>query len=175
MKKAKQKKQEQPTKKKTDSATKTKGMVVIPYVGGLSEKLQRVFKKHHISTAVQPHHTLRSYLVHPKDKIEDRHKNGVVYSIPCSTCDTKYIGETGCSFGVQLEEHKKDSKKTSTRSFTRSARCTSEQEQHKSAIRDHVVQKNHVMNWDQGKVIAREELKFQRWVCESIHIRLPPT
>ena len=52
VKRAKQKKQEQPTKKKNESATKTKGMVVIPYVGGLSEKLQRVFKKHHISTAV---------------------------------------------------------------------------------------------------------------------------
>ncbi len=93
-----------------------------------------------------PHRTLRSYLVHPKDKIEDRQKSGVVYSIPCNNCDAKYVGETGRTFGVRLEEHRKEADKTSTRNYTRSARRTSEQEQYKSAITDHVVQKNHVMN-----------------------------
>ncbi len=171
VKQAKAKKQQQGTRKKPENAAKTKGMVVVPYVGGLTEKLERIYRKHHISTAVKPHRTLRSYLVHPKDKIEDKHKSGVVYCIPCNNCEAKYIGETGRPFGVRLEEHKKEAEKTSVRSYMRSARKTSEQEQHKSAITDHVVSKNHVMNWEEGKVIAREDLKFQRWVQESIHIR----
>ena len=44
------------------------GLVVIPYVGGLSEATERIFRKYVISTAVKPYKTLRYLLVHPKDK-----------------------------------------------------------------------------------------------------------
>ncbi|XP_072043191.1 uncharacterized protein [Amphiura filiformis] len=55
-----------PQKKTTE--TPIKGMVVIPYVEGTSEKLQRVFRKHGFTTAMKPTNTLKSVLVHPKDK-----------------------------------------------------------------------------------------------------------
>ena len=49
---------------------KSNGMVVIPYMQGVSERLQRVFKKvPNIQTAMKPTNTLKSVLVHPKDKI----------------------------------------------------------------------------------------------------------
>ena len=121
-KQAKQKKQQQQTKEKPDHATKTKCMVVITYVGGLTEKQEKRYKKHHISTAVKPYHTLRSYLVHPNDQIEDKQKSGVVYRILCSNCDAKTIGETERQFGVWLEKYCKEAEKTSTRSYTRSTR-----------------------------------------------------
>ncbi len=88
-----------------------------------------------------------------------------------ATVTLKNIDETGWPFGVRLHEHRKEAEKSSARSFTKSARRTSEQEQHKSAITDHVVSRNHVMNWEQGKVVTKEELRFQRWVRESIHIK----
>ncbi len=40
--------------KKDSDTNKSKGMVVIPYVQGVSEPLQRVFKKHNIHTAMKP-------------------------------------------------------------------------------------------------------------------------
>ena len=52
------------------------------YVGA-SEKLARVFKKRGIVTAMKPHSTLKSLLVHPKDKTDP--KEGVY---------RKYIEET---------------------------------------------------------------------------------
>jgi hypothetical protein len=55
-------------KSKPDQENKNKGMVVIPYVAGLSEKVSRVLKKHCIATAMKPHTTIRNNLVHPKDK-----------------------------------------------------------------------------------------------------------
>ncbi|XP_072022972.1 uncharacterized protein [Amphiura filiformis] len=58
-------------KQKDKTAEKNNGMVVIPYVQGVSERLQRVFKKHNIQTAMKPHNTLKNNLVHPKDKTED--------------------------------------------------------------------------------------------------------
>ena len=46
----------------------SKGMVVIPYVNGLSESIQRVYKKHNVQAAMKPHSTPLNLLVHPKDK-----------------------------------------------------------------------------------------------------------
>ncbi|XP_072037314.1 uncharacterized protein [Amphiura filiformis] len=61
-------KTKEPKKSKKSDETPSKGMVVIPYVEGLSEQLQRIFQKHKISTAMRPTNTLKSILVHPKDK-----------------------------------------------------------------------------------------------------------
>ena len=33
-------------------------------------------------------------------------RSGVVYEIPCSTCDKSYIGETIRRLGLRLKEHK---------------------------------------------------------------------
>ena len=63
-------------------------MVTIPYVKGLSEAFSRTLKAYRTCTAVRPAHTtLRSMLVHPKDKISDEEKPEVVYKIPCKNCE----------------------------------------------------------------------------------------
>ncbi len=80
-------------------------MVVIPYVEGTAEKVQRIFKKYNISTAMRPTNTLKSILVYPKDKKDISQTSEVVYDIPCKGCDKSYIGEMGRQFGVRLKEH----------------------------------------------------------------------
>ncbi|KAI8512067.1 hypothetical protein Bbelb_111670 [Branchiostoma belcheri] len=49
----------------------SKAMVTLPYIKGITEPLQMIFKKHNIATAVKPKTTLRNLLVHPKDKLHD--------------------------------------------------------------------------------------------------------
>ena len=44
-------------------------------------------------------------------------------------------------------------------------------EQNKSAITDHAISLNHVIDWDQAKVIDREGNRVDRWIKEAIHIR----
>ena len=87
-----------PTKPKKirDDQNKSKGMVVVlPYVQGSSEKLQRVFQKHNIATGFRPNMMLRKSLVHPKDKYEVTETNGCVYELSCKNCDFTHVGETG--------------------------------------------------------------------------------
>ena len=55
--------------------------------------------------------------------------------------------------------------------FTRSERRASEQEQTKSAISDHVARENHVINWDDAKILGKEHDKRAREVREAIEIR----
>ena len=89
----KQKMVSQDIKKKDkarETRQKSKGLVVIPYVKGLSEAMDRVFRKHGIFTAMRPHCTLRNLLVHPKDKTEKHKTSECVYSVPCQTCEKVY-------------------------------------------------------------------------------------
>jgi len=47
------------TKKRNKSAQESKGSAVIPYVEGLSEIAERIFRKYGINTAMKPYRTLR--------------------------------------------------------------------------------------------------------------------
>jgi len=44
-------------------------------------------------------------------------------------------------------------------------------EQSKSAVTDHAITLNHVIDWHQAKVVDRERNKMDRWIKEAIHIR----
>ncbi len=157
--------------KKKDNETPSRGMVVIPYVEGLSEKVQRVFKKYNINTAMRPTNTLKSLLVHPKDKKDIKQTSDVIYDIPCKTCNMSYIGETGRQFGVRLKEHQKDAESVATRKFTRANRKDSASEIHKSAITDHIAQQNHVVDWEGARILDRDSNSFTRRIREAIQIR----
>ena len=52
-------------RKKENNKEKSNGMVVIPYIQGVSERLQSVYKKYNFQTAMKPVNTLKSLLVHP--------------------------------------------------------------------------------------------------------------
>jgi len=74
-------------KKRNKSAQESKGLVVIPYVEGLSETAERIFRKYGIKTAMKPYRTLRQLQVHPKDKRTVEQTGEYVYRISCHNCD----------------------------------------------------------------------------------------
>ena len=55
-----------------------------------------------INVAMKPYKTLKTVLVHTKDKQEKEDLTECVYKVPCANCDKTYIGETGRKFGVRL-------------------------------------------------------------------------
>ena len=156
---------------KKDDDTRSRGFVVLPYVKGVSERIARTMKTYQISTAMKPHCTIRNQLVHPKDKREPHSISDAIYNIPCKNCDKSYIGETGRKFGTRLSEHKKEAEKANNTTTTRAARKASLTTVNKSAITDHVVDSNHVIGWDEAKVIGTEQDKYKRWIREAIEIR----
>ncbi|XP_072033280.1 uncharacterized protein [Amphiura filiformis] len=146
--------------KTKDPSQQTKGLVVIPYVEGVAERANRVFRKHNIATAMKPNTSLRKLLVHPKDKIDSLDKTDCIYEIPCQNCDSTYVGETGRKLNTRLKEHQKETEKLerSKKNFTRQTRKESVTEQSKSAIADHAIQQNHVINWDDTKVLQKDSV-----------------
>lgn len=162
------------TKSKTERKTeaKKKGMVVLPYVCGVTEKIQRSMKKHGIEAPSKPHRTMRQILVHPKDKIDDGKKCGAVYCVPCLSCPQKYIGETGRKLETRIEDHKKETEQVQARRKTRSVTTQEDNTKRKSAICEHAREMNHVMNWDDVKILERESDKYTRWIRESVQVRM---
>ena len=164
-----QKKSIRKDKSKKDKAQeKSRGVVTVPYVNSFMEKIQRIFTKHRVATAVKPQTTLRQVLVHPQDKVEKQKEAGVVYKIPCSQCEKVYIGETGRQLGTRITEHRKEAEKISGKNFTRYTPRASTNEHHKSLITDHVCQNNHIMYWEASEIVEQESDKCKRWIKESI-------
>ena len=83
-------------------------MVVSPNVENVSEAVARIMRKHNVPVAMKPYKTLKTVLVHPKDKHEKEDLTECVYKVPCANCDKTYIGETGRKFGVRLQEHRNE-------------------------------------------------------------------
>ena len=119
---------------KTD---KSKSLAIIPYVEGLSERVARVFRKHRFSTAVEPHRTLRSILVHPKDKLLPHQKGEAIYKMPRDDCPKSYIGEIERFFGTSLQEHQKEVDRFDLEPYMRSSRKPSVAEQHEQQTSYH--------------------------------------
>ena len=157
--------------KKKEEAERCKGMVVLPYVKGITEKVSRTMKSYNVAVAMKHHTTLRSLLVHPKDKRDDHNTTSALYSLPCMNCELEYIGETGRKFGTRLNEHKTEVDKVSKTVVTRASRKESLSTIHKSAVTDHVVEQNHVIGWGRAKVIGTEQDRYKRWIKEAIEIR----
>ena len=104
---------EKESNKKKDNSRKekeekNKGMVVLPYVSGVSEKLARIFKKRKISSTMKPHTKLRALLVHSKDKTDPKEGD---YTIESTGCEKKYVGETKRKLQVRVKEHDQRQKK----------------------------------------------------------------
>ena len=75
---------------------------------GVSEKLKRIFGKHHIPVHFKPTNTLRQRLVHPKDRIPKHNRSNIVYVVPCKEeCSELYIGETKQPLNRRIAQHRR--------------------------------------------------------------------
>ncbi|KAI8518005.1 hypothetical protein Bbelb_040220 [Branchiostoma belcheri] len=136
-----------PPNTKPSAGTKSKGLVVLPYINDLSEALRRIFNSHGIATCFKQTTTLRHTLVAPKDKTPKEKKCGAIYHIPCQgknnkgPCQETYIGETERSLKARFQEH------------------------------IHIESPGHFLSLDTVKVLHSEQDYFLRGVKEAIYIR----
>ena len=112
-----------------------------------------------IYTCFRPHHTLRRTLVHLKDPTPLRQRTGVVYRIPCSSCEKVYIGQTGRTLDHRLKEHRR-------------ALISGNVQQ--SAVAEHATNEMHDIDWEKAEVVDCHPHYRQRCVLEAWHIRTEP-
>jgi len=72
----------------------------------------------------------------------------LIYRVPCKNCSSSYVGETD---GLRIKEHKKEVDSFTAGTQTRASRARESSVTHKSAITDHAVEENHVIDSDKAK------------------------
>ena len=151
--KAKRDLQKQKTTTQQDRQAPSIGL---PYIQGLSEELQRLCKQHGVNVFHKPINTIRSMLVHPKDKTDKKDKCGSVYNVPCGSCDDFYVGETVRALGTRFAEHVKTDKQ--------------------SAVLEHQKNTGHSFSFEDVSILTREPNYHARKIKEAlkIHLLKPP-
>ena len=83
--------------------------ISVPYFPGLSESYMKIFKYTPIQVCFKGLNTLKSLLMHPKDKISTNQKKDIVYhwEWQADQCNSSYIGETSGALGKRVKEHSK--------------------------------------------------------------------
>ena len=101
-------------------------------------------------------------MVHLKDKVKDEEKTELIYRVLCKNCSSSYVGETGRKFGLRIKEREKKMDSFTAGTQTQASRARESSVTHKSAITDHALEENHVIDWDKAKVVDREAQRQTR-------------
>ncbi|XP_058817913.1 uncharacterized protein LOC131681226 [Topomyia yanbarensis] len=132
--------------------------VAVPYVPGLSEKLEKILRKHDTKLAFKPKDKIKNRIFSKlKDPIPPGKQKNVVYSIPCGTGDGKtYVGQTGRRLETRVAEHKNDAKKKDAR----------------TGLAQHTLQEGHIFDFDNTRILERIENQESRLTAEMFHIKI---
>ena len=95
----------------------------------------------------------------PKDPTPLRQRTGVVYRIPCSSCEKVYIGQTGRTLDHRLKEHR---------------RALASGNVQQSAVTEHATNEMHDIDWEKAEVVDCHPHYRQRCALEAWHIRTEP-
>ena len=127
--------------------------ISVPYFPGLSESFKKIFKYTPVQVCFKGVNTLKSILMHPKDRISSEQKKDLVYHWECKAdgCNSSYIGETSRALGKRVKEHSKSTT---------------------SAILKHCKDFHHPLpSINDFNIIDKEPSQITREAKEAIHIR----
>ena len=79
----------------------------VNYQGPLSYSIKKKLRRHNIHISFKTQQNLKNLLNNSKDKIDKLQHSGV-YRMECDTCSASYIGETGRSINIRIDEHLKN-------------------------------------------------------------------
>ena len=108
---------------------------------------------------MRPVRTIGQILPSPKDPHNPEEKGCVVSQVPCSDCNFVYIGQTKRDLKSRLAEHKLAIKN---------------QEPEKSALCEHYMRFDHLIDWNNSKILKTEAHYSKRLTSEAWFINSHP-
>lgn len=150
--------QQTPTPETENNITSRPPSLFLPYVQGLSERIQTACRKIGVRTIFRSHGTLRQLLMNTKTNTLELKKKDIVYRIPCRDCEVVYIRETGRSLQKRITEHKYAVKMNNQ----------------KNRIAVHAWDSDHRPDWDAADIVEKEPHYLKRRVLEAICIQKTP-
>lgn len=134
--------------------TENKKFVTLPYIPQLSENISNILKQHNIQTAHKNINNLKFLYSKLKDKNPLNKTTHCIYEIPCQHCDTVYIGQTKQLLEERIKGHKYSNNIT--------------------ALNKHCSNTGHRFNFNNIKILNKEQNQKTRLILESIYIQKNP-
>ena len=151
-----------------DTVPKRDYLIVLPFLGALSNKIQRRMKKVFQETVpygkvhIVFKSTFRfSHLLRFKDQVPSDLKSHVIYHFKCPDCNAGYIGETRVHYKVRCSQHLGISEFTGKP--INSGVPTS--------VTKHIREKKCKCNLKNFEIISQEENYHKRLIKESLFIK----
>lgn len=98
-----------------------------------------------VKMAPRPPLKLSKIFTKTKDTIPKLDKAGVVYEIPCKSCEKSYIGETIQKLGQRIRQHERSCDVTNNKALT--------------ALSKHARDTQHVFDFDKTRILVNENYK----------------
>ncbi len=145
-----------------------RGMVVVPYVRGLSEQFRRLAARHSFRTAFKPGSKIKELKKRAQEPLGEK-QNSVIYEITCKCKNAVYVGETKRLFKVRKKEHQ--SKVRWTNEDVSNGRLKAAEERmgkEDGGLARHSVDCEKGIDWENARVLGVENRLRQRKVKEGI-------
>ena len=156
-------------KKVVTTVEKKSLLIVLPYLGTISQQTKRSLYKVISKTLpccklniVYKSSCRLSSFFRFKDRPSKDLISGVVYKFSCGSCNTSYIGQTKRHLKVRMSEHMGISHLTGKRSN----RTTG----HLTAVQEHTLSCDHFIDYDNFSVLAHAKNSFMLELKESLFI-----
>lgn len=150
-----QRKPAQPPAANTRRQNQPKITAVIPFVDGTTQAIQRILRPLDIRVIGRSNTWKWSIQRDIKDATPTTQATGVVYEISCKDCPASYVGETGRALKVRLDEHHGHAKRGHPELST---------------VAEHAIDKNHLIDWTNPRILDRESKITNRRVKEALWI-----
>ena len=132
-------------------------LLCLPYTGANGDKIKRQLCR--LLSATMPCIDLRTVFIAKsklskltclKHPISTLYKSGVVYCVQCSNCDQFYVGMTTRRLHQRISEHR---------------------DNRNSALQEHSHRTNHVIDFDNARVLASDIIRSRLYVMEALKIK----
>src|SRR3978361_810110 len=128
----------------------------LPYIRNLTSQISKVFNEERatLKIAKKTVFKVNNLFTKLKDKTPIDLQNNVVYRIPCDNCQQIYIGQTKRNLQSRLISHKSDCNR-------KILNCD---------LADHMVKNKHQPDYDNVKVLHKENNLSRRLILEMVEI-----
>lgn len=137
--------------------TKKENYFLVPYIEPLSKNINNIIKnKSSFKIYFRRINKLYNYIKLHKDEDKKDAQNNIIYKIECKSGQASYVGQTKRKLYTRINEHKKLQPSNIT------------------AVSEHVMDSNHIIDWENVKIVDKEPIFHKRRISEMLHIKLQP-
>ena len=147
---------------------KTRGIVVMTNIPGFTKQFNKIAREHKFMVANKADNKIRDLVSSAKTPLGGKNTN-LVYRIPCKCVKHAYTGETDRKWETREKEHQDKVRLTLNDIENGNIdRATTRMNERDGGLAKHAAECQHGIDWENAKIVAKEENWTQRKMLEGI-------